>query len=162
MCVGVCVCVCMTKGVYLRVMHRWTAWLPATLWMSQSCMLTTDTHASTQWRMCACVCRYVSHKMFMFRCTSERERMHGNINISIYALCVYYMRVHVCLFLNSMSNDDMHSLTKSLSCSHNEQANHACVVAVPRGVWKNACVCFNCDVYMSLVHENEYKWLNSR
>ena len=66
--------------------------------------------------------------------------MHVHINKFIYAICVYNMCVHVCLFLNSMSNDDMHTLTKSLSCSHNEQANHACVVAAPQGVWKNACV----------------------
>lgn len=69
---------CVTEGVYLRVMHRWTAWLR----MSQSCMLTTDTNTLNP--VCSCV--YISKR-------------HTAVTVCLYAL----VQACKCVFLcNSM------------------------------------------------------------
>lgn len=100
--VSVCqtVCVYVIKGVYLLVMPSWTAWLPARLWMSQSCMLTTDTHTSTLWRVrvfvFVCLCAYVSQCdtpstvwVYIYFCMHAYGSVWGSISFICIFVCVY-------------------------------------------------------------------------
>lgn len=114
------------ESVCLSDMHRWTSWLPVTLWMKRQCWLPTDTHSGIfvyVWASVSChPAVTVALGSILYTCMQNRCRSKFAECVSFF-LFFFWHFLNSAAILNGSASDHLfdgclHSVTRLFSSSY--------------------------------------------